>query len=139
MPIEGGKRHQPALDLKDPLLTPTNNKATTPKPPIITRYDPKSVSCRLFDWCAVRDDYDGAPDSHCPRFGQANHSGIVEEIKQKRLDRLAPVRSAEIKQHYCAAGHRGAAEWPYFLPSTVGWGPTKEAAIADLLEIEAVA
>lgn len=33
---------------------------------IVTNYDFPPIPDRRFDWSAVTDSYDGAPDSHCP-------------------------------------------------------------------------
>lgn len=33
---------------------------------IVTEYWPKPIPDRRFDWVAVFDNYDGAPDAHCP-------------------------------------------------------------------------
>lgn len=51
---------------------------------IHTNHDYPPIPVRSADWSAVTDDYDGAPDSHCP----IGHGSTEQEAIQDLLDQL---------------------------------------------------
>lgn len=62
------------------LEAPTT-RASEPK--IVTEYWPKPIPLRQFDWVAVTDDYDGAPDSHCPVGYGRTEAEAVADLKEQ--------------------------------------------------------
>lgn len=48
---------------------------------IETHYDPKPIPSRNFDWTATFDNYDGAPDSHCPVGYGRTEAEAIEDLK----------------------------------------------------------
>ena len=53
---------------------------STPHGIIITDYWPKPIPVRTGDWSAVLDNYDGAPDSHCPIGYGATEAEAMQEL-----------------------------------------------------------
>jgi hypothetical protein len=56
---------------------------------ITTHFDPKPVPDRGFDWIAVGDGYDGAPDSACPiGHGRTESEAVADLERQIATERL---------------------------------------------------
>lgn len=56
---------------------------------IITEHYLKPGPDRQWDWSAVRDDYDGAPDSHCPvGYGTTEKAAIDNLLEQELAHNL---------------------------------------------------
>lgn len=53
---------------------------------IILEYIYPPIPDRSCDWSAVRDDYDGAPDSRCPRgLGPTPEAALADLLEQELL------------------------------------------------------
>ena len=65
------KWHQSIADARS---TPTSYRGYT------IRYDPPPIPARSFDWRYEADGYDGAPDSHDKRHGEA--ASLHEAMEQ---------------------------------------------------------
>lgn len=54
---------------------------------IITDYWRKPGPTARFDWSAVTDDYDGAPDSHCPVGRGATEAEAIADLREQLEER----------------------------------------------------
>lgn len=53
-------------------------------PAIVTEFVYPPIPERCFDWSAVREGYNGAPDSHCPQgFGCTKFEAIADLLEQE--------------------------------------------------------
>ena len=50
---------------------------------IRTSYDHPPIAIRAFDWSAVTDNYDGAPDSRCPVGHGETEAAAVADLLEK--------------------------------------------------------
>jgi hypothetical protein len=53
------------------------------EPKIITRHDPPPIPIRCFDWTAVTENYDGAPDAKCPIGFGATEAEAIEDLQEQ--------------------------------------------------------
>jgi hypothetical protein len=53
---------------------------------IITSYEFPPIPIRRFDWLAVYDDYDGAPDSCCPTGCGATEQEAIDNLIENTND-----------------------------------------------------
>ena len=56
-------------------------------PKIITHFNYPPIPDRSCDWSAVRDDYDGAEDSHCPIGHGETEAEAIADLKQQEEER----------------------------------------------------
>ena len=69
---------------------------------IRTSYDHPAIPIRAFDWSAVTDNYDGAPDSRCPvghgPTKEAAIADLLEKIEERSMinNDMPPVLSGDV-------------------------------------------
>lgn len=56
---------------------------------IVTEYWPKPIPIRQFDWSATTDNYDGAPDSHCPIGYGPTEAAAIADLNEQLEDRAS--------------------------------------------------
>lgn len=69
---------------------------------IITEHVYPPIPERGFDWSAVRDGYDGAPDSHCLVGRGPTEQAAIDDLLQQEQERTEDdgVTAAELDDNY---------------------------------------
>ncbi len=61
--------------------------AKTDTNPVRTEFVYPPIPTRAFDWRAVRDDYDGAPDSHCLMGSGPTEAAAIADLLEQENER----------------------------------------------------
>lgn len=55
---------------------------------IVTSFECPPIPVRYFDWSAVFEDYDGAPDSHCPIGRGVTEKQAIDDLIEQAKERV---------------------------------------------------